>query len=143
MAEAPALLRGYFTLNDIFEQSSFSPGECQVVSLCISAWNRCHYCVPAHSVLAKAAKVPPEVVAAIREDHSIPDKKLEGLRHFINTMLEKQGRPNERDLQAFYETGYTQANVLEVILGIGLNTLSNYTNHIANTPLDKAYADKA
>lgn len=139
MAEAPALIKGYFTLNDLFEESSFSASECQIISLCISHWNQCHYCVPAHSFLARQAHVATEVVAAIREDRPIPEERLEALRRFIYTLLEKRGWVEESDLQDFYNAGFTQRNVLEVILGIGLNTLSNYTNHIAKTPVDEAF----
>jgi uncharacterized peroxidase-related enzyme len=140
MAEAPALLKGYFTLNDLFAESSFSAGECQVISLCISHWNQCHYCVPAHSFLAKQAQVAPEIVTAIREDKPLPEEKWEALRRFIYILLEKRGYADEADLQAFYQAGFTLENVLEVILGIGLNILSNYTNHIAKTPIDGAFA---
>jgi alkylhydroperoxidase family enzyme len=93
---------------------------------------------PCH--LAKAEKVPAEVVTAIREDKPITDERLEALRRFVEIMLEKRGWPEEGDLKAFYDAGYTRANVLEVILGIGLNTLSNYTNHVAGTPIDQAFA---
>lgn len=140
MAEAPALLKGYFTLGEIFKESSFSAGECEFISLCISQWNQCHYCVPAHATLAKAEKMPVEVVEAVRTGQPIPEARLEALRQFIEIMLEKRGWPEEGDLKAFYEAGYTKANVLEVILGIGLNTLSNYTNHVAGTPIDQAFA---
>lgn len=140
MAEAPALLKGYFTLSDIFKESSFSAGECELISLIVSHWNQCHYCVPAHATLAKAADIPSEVVEAVRTGKPIPEGKLEALRQFIEVMLEKRGWPEEGDLKAFDEAGYTRANVLEVILGIGLNTLSNYTNHVAGTPIDQAFS---
>lgn len=140
MAEAPALLKGYVTLSEIFEESSYTKGECELISLVISRWNDCHYCIPAHATLAKAAKVSPEVVDAVRTDRPIPDESLEALRQFVQVMLEKRGWPDDADLQAFYEAGFSRANVLEVILGIGLNTLSNYTNHVAETPIDEAFA---
>ena len=44
------------------------------------------------------------------------------------------------DTSAFREAGYSEQHVLDVILGIGLKTLSNYTNHIAGTPVDEAFA---
>ena len=33
--------------------------------------------------------------------------------------------------------------VLEVILGIAYKTLSNYTNHLVDTPVDEAFAKQA
>lgn len=45
--------------------------------------------------------------------------------------------------QAFLDVGYTPANILEVILGLGQKILSIYTNHIAGTELDAAFSERA
>jgi len=142
MAEAPPLLQGYVTLSGLFQQSSLSPVEQQVVILTVSYENSCSYCVSAHTLSAEKAQVPAEVIEALREGKPLPDEKLEALRSFTAKMLQKRGWVDEQDLRAFLDAGYTQANVLEVILGIGMKTLSNYTNHIAEPPLDKAFAPK-
>ena len=47
------------------------------------------------------------------------------------------------DVEAFHAAGYGRAQVLEVILGVGLKTLSNYTNHLVDTPLDAAFEKNA
>ena len=52
MASAPPLLRAYRSLNQQFEQTSFSPVERQVVALAVSHANRCTYCMAAHTVTA-------------------------------------------------------------------------------------------
>ena len=44
-------------------------------------------------------------------------------------------------IEAFRDAGYTRANLLEVVLGVGLKTLSNYTNHLAGTPVDEPFRD--
>lgn len=143
MAEAPTLLKAYRALDELFEQTSLKPVEKHVVMLTASAENGCSYCVAAHSVVAAMAKVPDSVVEAIRGGTAIPDPALEALRRFTAAVVNSRGWPTEAQTTAFLGAGYTRANLLEVILGVGLKTLSNYTNHVAETPLDAAFAKAA
>lgn len=140
MAEAPALAKAYTTLSRIFEESSFSAAERQVVLLTVSYENGCEYCVAAHSVIAGMQKIPEPVVSAIRGGKPIADTKLEALRRFTAAVVRSRGWPDEGDTNAFFAAGYGSQQVLEVVLGVGLKTLSNYANHVAETPLDAAFA---
>ncbi len=143
MAHAPATLEAYMTLSGLFDQTSLSPTERQVVLLAISAENQCTYCVAAHTVIAQMQKVDTDVVEAIRNGEPIPDDKLEALRRFAVEVVTTRGWPSDEARQAFHDAGYSEAHVLEVILGVGMKTLSNYTNHAAETPLDEAFSDAA
>ncbi len=143
MAEAPALVKAYTTLSRIFEETSFSPAERQVVLLTVSYENGCAYCVAAHSVIAGMQKVPADVVGAIRDGKPIADARLQALRRFTAAVVKMRGWPSEGDTKAFLHAGYAKAQVLEVILGVGMKILSNYTNHVAETPLDAAFAHAA
>lgn len=143
MAEAPALLKAYTTLSRIFEESSFDAAERQVVLLTVSYENGCDYCIAAHSVIAEMQRVPGPVVAAIRDGQPIPDPKLQALRRFTAAVVGTRGQPSDAEVDAFVAAGYGRQQVLEVVLGVGIKTLSNYTNHIAETPLDTAFARAA
>jgi len=79
------------------------------------------------------------VIKAIGNGDTLPDAKLEALFKFTRTMVDKRGRPSDEDLRAFLGAGYDQAQVQDVIVGIGMKTLSNYNNHIAATPLDPQF----
>ncbi|MGZ8908013.1 MAG: hypothetical protein ACXW1U_20100 [Methylobacter sp.] len=46
-------------------------------------------------------------------------------------------------LDNFLAAGYSQAQVLDVVLGVTMKTLSNYTNHLIDTPLDTAFQAEA
>lgn len=143
MAEAPALLKAYATLSGIFDEMSFNAAERQVVLLAVSYENNCGYCVAAHSAIAGMQKVPNDVVKAIRDGQPISDNKLEALRRFAMAVLTSRGWPSEAETKAFLAAGYGRQQILEVVLGIGMKTLSNYANHIAKTPLDQAFAPVA
>ncbi len=143
MAESPATVKAYMTIRQLFDESSFSATERQVVILTASRLNECEYCMAAHSVIGGMEKVPADVIEAIRNDRPINDRRLEALRVFTTTVLEKRGWSSANDIASFLAEGYTKAQVLEVILGISFKTLSNYVNHVAETPLDDAFATQA
>jgi uncharacterized peroxidase-related enzyme len=141
-AESPATLKGYLALSKIFDESSFDPAERQVILLAASRFGECHYCVAAHSVAANMQGVPASVVDAIRNDRPIADEKLETLRDFTTAVVEKRGRVTGVDVDEFIAAGYSRAQVLEVILAVGLKTISNYVNHVVDTPVDAAFAPR-
>ncbi|MDP1737842.1 MAG: carboxymuconolactone decarboxylase family protein [Caulobacter sp.] len=136
MAEAPALLEGYATLAAIFRKSDFTEREQQLILLAVSVEHDSHYCTPAHTERARAAELDEDAIAAIRAGRPIADGRLEALRAFAVKMVRARGFVADADLVAFMAAGFTRANALEIILAIGLKTLSNYVNHIAETPLD-------
>lgn len=140
MAGAPALLKAYRRVGELFDETSFTLAERQVVLLTVSYENNCEYCVAAHSAIAGMQKVPSDVVQAIREGQPIADQKLQALRRFTAAVVASRGLPSDTDTQAFLSAGYSRAQILEVVLGVGMKTLSNYTNHFAETPLDDAFA---
>ena len=141
MAEAPGLLNAYLTLNSLFENGTLTPVEQQVVLLAVSFENRCEYCMGAHTVIAAMKQVPEAVIAALREGAPIDDRRLEALRRLAASMVARRGFPEQAAVREFLDAGYTRGQLLEVILGVGIKTLSNYTNHNANTPLDEAFSN--
>ncbi len=139
LAESPAALEGYMTLSEIFIKSSLAPAEKHLVLLTASVENTCKYCVAAHTGLAKVAGLPGHAIMAVRDDEEIDDDHLEALREFTQKVVTRRGEVGADDVSAFLDAGYTKANVFEVILGISLKTLSNYANHIAETPVDASF----
>jgi AhpD family alkylhydroperoxidase len=139
MAEAPSLLNGYLQLDTLFAQTSFNETEKQVILLSISYSNHCDYCMAAHSTMAQMKNVNDKIIEALRNGKTLEDEKLEALRQYVKATVESRGYPSQTVLNNFYQAGYGNRQALEVILGIGLKTLSNYTNHLAHTPLDEPF----
>ena len=48
-------------------------------------------------------------------------------------MVEERGRVHEQRVRQFLDAGYTTAQVFEVVMGIALKTLTNYSNHLTDT----------
>ncbi len=141
MAESPILLNTYLHGYEQFRKhSSFTATEQEVILLSSSRENECHYCTAAHSTLAdNMSNVPKEVTDAIRNNAHIPDPKLSALSVFTRVMIQQRGFPSDDDVEAFLNAGYTKTQILEVVQAISVKTISNYANHLAETPLDKAF----
>jgi uncharacterized peroxidase-related enzyme len=140
MAESPALLEAYQTIAGIFDKTNLSPTEQQIILMTNNRVNGCTYCMAAHTSIMQALKVPEDVITALRDGTSIADPKLEALRVFAEKVNEKRGWLEDGDIEALLAAGYTKQTVFDVIVGTAYKVLSNYTNHVAQTPLDKAFA---
>jgi uncharacterized peroxidase-related enzyme len=143
LAESPTAVQAYAAINKALEQSALSPVEQQVVTLTVSAENDCAYCVGAHSTVAHMVRMPEAVLAALRDQRPLSDKKLDALRTLVLSVLRHRGWVPEGELEQAAEAGYTQRHVLDVLTIVALKTLSNYVNHIAHTPLDPQFASQA
>jgi uncharacterized peroxidase-related enzyme len=143
-AESPAALRGGLAIYEAFSTSSLTPAEQQLVMLAVSEANDCEYCVAAHSTLAKRfAKVDAALVDATRRREALADAKLDALVTFTRKVVEERGMLAEADVAAFLDAGYTKAQVIEVLLGVGMKTFNNYVDHIAHTPLNDQFKAEA
>ena len=140
LAASPQALEAYQTLTRLFLETSLSTNEKHVLWLTINVANQCHYCVPAHTGLAKQDGVPDEIIQALRDNKELPDVRLNALRTFVLKVVDKRGEVSEADVEAFLQAGFDQRNVLDVILGVAHKTLSNYSNHITQTPVDEAFS---
>ena len=139
LAEAPGLLEGYKMLHQLFLNSSFNTEEITVVWQTINVEHECHYCVPAHTAIAHMMKVDAKLTEALRNGETMPNDKLQVLQDTTLSIIRNRGRISDSELAAFYNAGYGERHVLEIILGLAQKTISNYTNHIANTPVDSPF----
>ena len=139
MAEAPGLLDAYQQVHELFLNSSFDKDEITVVWQTVNVENNCHYCVPAHTGIAKAMGVDDAITEALRNETPLPNARLEALRDFTLSVVRDRGNVDDAKVQAFLDAGFTRRNILEVVLGYAQKVMSNYTNHLAQTPVDKPF----
>jgi alkylhydroperoxidase family enzyme len=89
-----------------------------------------------HTNLSKMAKVDDAAIAAVRDGKPISDTKLEALRQFAAKITRQRGVVSEADVAAFKSAGYDNRAVLDVLVLAATKLISNYTNHLAQTPND-------
>jgi uncharacterized peroxidase-related enzyme len=140
-ANSPAVLKGYLALDAEWEKSAFTPSERQLVLLTASLENECGYCTAAHSTIAKAfLKVPAETVAAIRSGNPTGVEKTDALVALVRELVSLRGHAQPATIERFLAAGFTKTQVMELLMGIALKTISNYLDHVNPAPLDAAFA---
>ncbi|MGQ0527999.1 MAG: carboxymuconolactone decarboxylase family protein [Alphaproteobacteria bacterium] len=140
MAEAPAALKAYPAFAGAFEQSSFSPAEREIVAIATGTSNGCSFCTAVHSTIARRKlKVDDGTVDALRNQTDLPDAKQNALAKFTKAIAAKRGAVSDEDTATFKKAGYSDAQVLELVVGVALNTFTNYINNVARTPMNEEF----
>jgi len=139
MAEAPTALKSYQVLHEQFLNTSFTAEEKTVIWQAINVEHGCHYCVPAHSAIAKSMKVDDEINEALRNKTPLPTEKLEVLRDTTLAVVRERGVVSDEVLKRFFEAGYGHQQLLEIVVGVAQKVMSNYINHFAETPVDAQF----
>ncbi len=143
-ANSPAVLNGYTAMDAAWEKSSLTPKERQLILLTASVQNSCNYCKAAHSTVLKSMmKVDAELVANVRDGKSISDPKLNALVSFTREVVSERGYVSENTKNEFLRQGYSEVQMMEVIVGVALKTVSNYIDHLNPVEIDQAFSAEA
>lgn len=140
MAESPTLLRGFFTLREIYSQGTLTAQEIQLLSMVNARENGCDWCVAFHSRAALSAGVQPKVVEAVRSGGLPEEPRAKALCRLSQELIRYRGRATAEALAELTAAGAGPAQALEVVLGVGFSTLANYAGHLIGPPLDQALA---
>ncbi|SNS59013.1 carboxymuconolactone decarboxylase family protein [Tropicimonas sediminicola] len=141
VAQNPAALEGYLGLSGALGKGRLPAATRERIALAIAEFNGCGYCLSAHSYVgAHLAKLSPEEIAANRRGDST-DAKARAAVRFAVQIAEARGHVTNGELQAVRDAGYDDAQVIEIVLHVALNTWTNYMNEVAKTDIDFPVAD--
>ncbi|MCY1279168.1 putative peroxidase-related enzyme [compost metagenome] len=141
LANAPAALETYLTVSGLNAKAELNIAEREVVQLVAATTHGCDFCVAGHTVVAtNKAKLPDDVVSALREQAELPEPRLEALAAFTRAVIATRGNVSDDEFAAFRAAGFSDGNAIEVILGVSLATLCNFANVFARTPLNPELA---
>ena len=143
LAENPAALAAYIGLGEQAGKAGLSPLETQIVQIGASVENECHFCVAAHTAISVGGGLDGETLNAVRENRPITNARHEALRQFTKKVVNQRGFVSDAETAAFLEAGFTRSDILAVIVSVALKTISNYTNHISETPVNAEFAEFA
>lgn len=143
LAESPHVLATTLALSEAFDNTSLSPTEQQLVLMTVSVLNGCGYCRTAHTGLARLAGMDDATVRAVLALHQLSDPKLNALRDFTRQIVEERGWVRADQVEEFLSAGFTRAQVFEVVLGVALKTLTNFSNHLANAQPNEEFVEMA
>lgn len=143
MAESPVLINGFIGVFENVHAGSFTEAQIQTLLLTNAVTNACPWAVAFHTALALKQGLDPADVQAIRERRVPTDAKHAALSTLAKRLIEKRGRLDEGDVQAFFAAGFSSEHVLEVITVVAASTITNYAGNVAAPPLEDAFAAHA
>lgn len=140
MGQSPAALSAYLSIGAALESARLELPLREKIALAISQKNACHYCLSAHSAIAKMVGVHPEEIREARSGRARSGRE-EAAVGLAVSLVEKRGWIDDAELAGFRAKGLSDGEILEVIAIVAQTTFSNYTNHIAHTPIDFPLAE--
>ena len=121
-AKSETALDDYLTLQN--RKSTLRKKEIEVINLVTSQINGCRYCQSAHTAIGKLNGFSDEQIIEIRQGSASFDAKLNALAKFTSSVVENRGHASQQAKDAFFATGYTEANMIDVVITIGDMTIS-------------------
>jgi uncharacterized peroxidase-related enzyme len=144
LANAPVALETYQTVSAINARSELSLAEREAVQITAAAIHGCGFCVAGHTAIAyKKIGLNENVVNALRNGDTVPDARLNAVAAFTKAVIRSRGNVSDDELKAFRAAGYSDANALEVVLGVSLATLCNFANNLGRPALNPELAQYA
>jgi uncharacterized peroxidase-related enzyme len=141
LANAPTALEAYLTVAEINGRSGLTLAERETVQITAAGIHGCGFCVAGHTAVAlKKAQLDAPVVEAIRNQAAIGDARLNAVAVFTREVIAARGAVSDEALETFRTAGFTDANALEVVLGVSLATLCNFANNLSQNELNPQLA---
>jgi len=117
-------------------KSTLSKKEIEVVNLVVSQYNGCNYCLSAHTVVGGMNGFTPEQIIEIRTGELSFDSKLDALTKFTKAAVENKGKVSAEAKELLFDAGYSESNLIDIVLKIGDKTVSNFIHNIAGFAID-------
>lgn len=133
-AKSPTALGDYLHLQN--RSSSLRAKERELINLAVSQVNECAYCLAAHTALGQKVGFTPEQILELRQGRASFDQRFHALAAFTRATVLERGRPDAAYTEALLAQGYTEENLVDIVLLIGDKTISNYLHRLTNLPID-------
>ena len=133
-AHSDTALENYLNFSNA--KTSLSAKEKEVINLAVSQVNECIYCLSAHTAIGKMNGFTDEQILEFRAGYSSDNTKLDALAKLAKNVTENRGRTESSVLENFFNAGYTNGNLIDVISLVGDKTISNYIHSTTQIPVD-------
>jgi uncharacterized peroxidase-related enzyme len=117
-------------------KSSLKAKEKEVINLVVSQYNKCLYCLSAHTAIAKLNGFNDGQILEIRRVNISFDSKLNALGNLVHEAVSNKGEISDETKEKFFNEGFTEGNLIDVIIAIGDKTITNYLYAATKIPVD-------
>lgn len=116
-------------------KTTLSNKEKEAVNLVVSEVNNCVYCKSAHTLIGKMNGFTDEQLLNIRREKA-DNSKLDALIKLAASITRNSGKADDALVDEFYAQGYTNENLVDLVLQITDKTAMNYLHNLTQIPVD-------
>lgn len=134
-AHAPVVLTAYLAFAETLTKGVLTPQQREIISITTAQANGCQYCLSAHTMLGKNAGLSEEAIRTARRgagvnalDHAVAELAL--------ALVNERGHLSDEAVAKARTAGLNDAQIVEIVANVALNTLTNITNNVARTDID-------
>ncbi|MBI4693287.1 MAG: peroxidase-related enzyme [Gammaproteobacteria bacterium] len=135
LANSPDALTAFLGLHHIAEHGVLDLATRERIAVALAQQNACEYCLSAHSAIGRKAGLTGEEIAANRAGGS-QDAKAAAAVRFARALVEHKGEVTHAELDAVRTAGYGDAAVVEIIVHVGMNLLTNILGKASRVEID-------
>lgn len=133
---SPAGLEGYLGLNGALGKGALDVKTRNRIAIVVAQENGCDYCLSAHTYLGKNLARLDDAEMNLNRDATSADPKAAAAVRFAAEVVRGRGHVGDAELAAVRAAGWGDAEIVEIVLHVALNTLTNYINTVAATEID-------
>lgn len=135
LANSPTALNLYLASSHALSGGRLTARQREIIALTIGQLNQCHYCVSAHTMIGKGAGLSPEEMIDARLGKA-SNPVDNAIAIVASKLVAKRGFLTPEDISEAKASGLDDGLIIEIIANLVHNTLTNYTNHVAQTEID-------
>ena len=136
IANSPAALEGFLGSNGALGKGTLDAKTRERIAIAVAEINGCGYCLSAHTYLGKnVAKLDDAEITANRSGASNDPHAAAAVR-FAASVVRQRGHVSDAEIAAVKAAGFDDAQIVEIVLHVALNTFTNYVNEVAGTAID-------
>ena len=112
-------------------ESGLSKVQREMIAVVVSATNRCHYCIVAHSAALRKLSGDPILVEQLRTNYRYArvDPAERAMLDFAVKLTEQSHRCTEDDVAALREAGWEDEDIMDIA---EVTAMFNFTNRLAS-----------
>lgn len=136
IAKNPAVLEGYLALSSALGKGALTPSTRTRIAVAVAQVNGCTYCLSAHTFIGKNLQKLSDAELTANRDGASTDAKADAAVRFASEVARARGQVDAASVNAVRGAGYSDAEVIEIIMHVAINTWTNALNNAIDTDLD-------
>lgn len=128
-------LSSYMAYVQAQAKGSFHAKDREAIFLIVSEFNGCQYCLSSHTISAIKNHWTEEETLQLRSG-TFPDLKWKAIYGVIQSVIENKGGASDEILQAFFEAGYHETALIDLMVLINAMSFTNYVYRLTKIPID-------